>query len=694
MASAAVADNFTSRADANKQKALQEARQAGTAAPEIDEATGVMINPHNPSFITQAPWYLNQDKPSLKHHQAWNLQAAGTKDWYKRGTKGDVKTKFLKGACENCGATTHTKKDCVERPRQVGAKFNGKNLMPDEFIEDLDLDWDGKRDRWNGFQADDYKIIQDEWERVEQERRNRKAAEMEERAKLRERLKAQKKALKKQRKSRRRQLRRQAEGRDAESGTDTGDSDVGDSDTDSDTDSDSDASDDEDLGEKMKDFDKTTSTVATKDDKLRTTTRNLRIREDTAKYLLNLDVNSAFYDPKSRSMREDPLKHLKDEEKGSFRGDNWVRSCGDTKSLTELMVFAWDAYKHGEKVHDTAQPTQALKMYQVFKDRSENLKTQQKQELMDKYGGQEHLDAPKELLYGQTDNYVEYSRDGRVLKGRERAYVKSKYEEDVIVGNHASIWGSWFDPASKRWGFACCHQTMKNAYCVPLKGKAVEDEAAEDQDGAEAAEGAASGEAAALGDAAPAEASGQAGEEASSGSDSGSSSDEDGDGEGAKSTEEKKQALAEKRKARALQGLKLVNQGTGGAAGSGAASSGDGAAAAASASSSSAAASSSGAPAPEGASKLSDRTSSAFGHVLEDITELDSRKVKEAVEREKKRRRKIDAAEAKKGMSIDDERNRKYNSFAGDNSNALSPEEYEAYRLTKSRADDPMAKFA
>lgn len=35
--------------------------------------------------------------------------------------------------------------------------------------------------------------------------------------------------------------------------------------------------------------------------------RNLRIREDTANYLLNLDVNSAYYDPKTWSMREDPL---------------------------------------------------------------------------------------------------------------------------------------------------------------------------------------------------------------------------------------------------------------------------------------------------------------------------------------------------------------------------------------------------
>merc|ERR1719379_580525 len=163
--------------------------------------------------------------------------------------------------------------------------------------------------------------------------------------------------MKQKRKQRRRQLRRQAEGKDnSDDGTDV-DSDV-DSDTDSDTDSDSDASDDEDLGEKMKDFDKTTATIATKDDKLRTTTRNLRIREDTAKYLLNLDVNSAFYDPKSRSMRDDPLKHLKDEEKGVFRGDNFLRQAGDSRSLQELTLFAWEAYKHGEKVHDTAQPTQ------------------------------------------------------------------------------------------------------------------------------------------------------------------------------------------------------------------------------------------------------------------------------------------------------------------------------------------------
>jgi hypothetical protein len=46
------------------------------------------------------------------------------------------------------------------------------------------------------------------------------------------------------------------------------------------------------------------------DAKARFTVRNLRIREDTAKYLFNLDTESAFYDPKTRTMRADPLEGL------------------------------------------------------------------------------------------------------------------------------------------------------------------------------------------------------------------------------------------------------------------------------------------------------------------------------------------------------------------------------------------------
>ncbi|VDM81320.1 unnamed protein product [Strongylus vulgaris] len=51
--------------------------------------------------------------------------------------------------------------------------------------------------------------------------------------------------------------------------------------------------------------------------------------------------------------------------------------------------------------------------------------------LLSKYGGAEYLEStPKELLFAQTEQYVEYSRKGKVLKGAERAPIKSRYEED------------------------------------------------------------------------------------------------------------------------------------------------------------------------------------------------------------------------------------------------------------------------
>merc|ERR1712014_536690 len=86
-------------------------------------------------------------------------------------------------------------------------------------------------------------------------------------------------------------------------------------------------------------------------------------------------------------------------------------------------------------------------------------------------------------------------------------------------------------------------------------------------------------------------------------------------------------------------------------------------------------------------SKLSEKRSSAFGHVLEDVAELDNAKVTAAVAQEKKKRK-----TEKLVRSLDDERNRAYSSLGVDTAE-VSPEEYEAYRLTKMRSDDPMAKF-
>lgn len=87
-------------------------------------------------------------------------------------------------------------------------------------------------------------------------------------------------------------------------------------------------------------FSEKNETFECKDDKTRTTTRNLRIREDTAKYLINLDVNSAFYDPKSRSMREDPLAGVN----SYFKGDNYYFNSEETYKPKELEVSYYLLY--------------------------------------------------------------------------------------------------------------------------------------------------------------------------------------------------------------------------------------------------------------------------------------------------------------------------------------------------------------
>jgi pre-mRNA-processing factor SLU7 len=38
----------------------------------------------------------------------------------------------------------------------------------------------------------------------------------------------------------------------------------------------------------------------------------------------------------------------------------------------------------------------------------------------------------------------------------------------VYVNNHTSVYGSWFRDG--HWGYACCHQFLKNSYCTGTAG--------------------------------------------------------------------------------------------------------------------------------------------------------------------------------------------------------------------------------
>lgn len=480
--------NRLSRDDFKKQKELEELRKTGSAPPELDE-DGKMINPHIPQYISAAPWYLNQSRPGLKHQRMSHFEDGSTvrvakfEDSYVRGeaARGPRAAKYQKDACENCGATTHKLKDCCERPRKRGAKLTGQNIASDDVVTDLKFDFEGKRDRWRGYDPTTYKKVIDLWEATEAERRARKQAELDEKfkreadpelkakhkAEKREKRKAEKKARDEKLGLNKKRKFSMGMGDDVEAeggggGASGSDKDKDDSDSDTDTDTDDSESDNE-----LKDDGQV---IQKRDIKARTTVRNLRIREDTAKYLRNLNIHSAHYDPKTRSMRENPHPD-KDPSTLLYAGDNYVRKSGDTAVIEDITQYVHQAHAKGnEDVNLLSNPSQAELLYEQFKQKKEALKEARKKAVLGKYGGEQHLDMPHpELLLAQSETYVEYAEDGRVIKGAEKAVPKTKYIEDVLENNHTEVWGSFW--ADGKWGYACCHGMLRSAYCTGSAGR-------------------------------------------------------------------------------------------------------------------------------------------------------------------------------------------------------------------------------
>lgn len=482
-------------------------RKEKTEKDVVHDQDGKMINPHNPDFITKVPWYLGSSGPTLTHHnvqkESHELSMAETdklvtekinrqKELAKLNQqKGQV---YKKGACKNCGSTTHKEKDCVERPRssKKAAWKSGLDICPDDvnlnFSEHGKMTFSAKRDQWQGYNPEEYQGVIDRYERLDAERKKHRD---EEKAlkKLQNEEKLKKKEIDK--------LKRKEDKKNNISNNIKGDNNIGDniddkSDSDkgsaSDSDSDSDYDSDEDSGESAeenKDF------IANDEDakmfqsriarqggvggaQMKTTVRNLRIREDTPKYLRNLSLDSAHYDPKAHSMRSNPLPGENPEDL-AYAGDNFMRYSGDALKLAQTQVLCLDMEaRGGDKIDVLSNPSQAELMQKQFVEKKFLLEEKKRNEIFDKYGGESYLNQKLDprLKLGQTESFIQYSRDGRVLKGSGvKEIARTKYEEDVYNNNHTSVWGSYYSKHNRKWGYSCCHSLARSSYCVGEIGK-------------------------------------------------------------------------------------------------------------------------------------------------------------------------------------------------------------------------------
>jgi pre-mRNA-processing factor SLU7 len=372
-------------------------------------------NEYIPSFISKKPFYVVDDETSssaatandyLEHQRLQTSSSQAAAKWYDRGKKaGPAATKYRKGACENCGAMTHKTKECLSRPRKAGAKWTGRDIQADEVVQDVNMGWDAKRDRWNGYDASEYANVVEEYNALEDLKNGLGGGEKGE------------------------------EGKE-EDGTDGAK-----------------YEEETDMGRQQS-----------------TSTRQLRLREDTAKYLLNLDLDSAKYDPKTRSMvdagaNEDASAALVAEE-------GFVRTSGAAGEFEEAQRYAWEQQQRGDKnaLHLQANPTQGEFSRKKEKEAADAKREALQKTLAEKYGGQEHLkkDPLRDAAIVENERFVEYDERG-LIKGAPKPKVKCMYAEDVMNNNHTSVWGSWW--RDFKWGYACCHATIKNSYCTGEDGR-------------------------------------------------------------------------------------------------------------------------------------------------------------------------------------------------------------------------------
>lgn len=399
------------------QTAAAEGHGAGAARKEDNE--------YIPSYISKQPFYVTglDDQEDYLQHQRQRVSAAD-EDKAKaallvdRGKKaGPARTKWVKGACENCGAMGHKKKDCLEKPRKVGAKYTGKDIQADRIIRDVKLGYEAKRDIYQTYDPKQYTEVIEEYNLLEEARR---------------------------------QLQLQQGGGDdkKENGEDAN---------------------------KEKEYEHGFKYAEESDIGRATTKQSIRIREDTAKYLLNLDSDSAKYNPKKRAL-VDPGA-IADKSAQLFAEESFLRASGEAAEFEKAQRYAWEAQeKSGDtSLHLQANPTAGEVLRKKESEEREAKRRKRAEMLASQYGEQPEV---PEALKGvaaitESETFVEYDEAG-LIKGAPRKAAKSKYAEDVFLNNHTSVWGSWW--SDFKWGYACCHSFIKNSYCTGDMGKAVGNE--------------------------------------------------------------------------------------------------------------------------------------------------------------------------------------------------------------------------
>jgi len=469
-----------------------------------------------PTYISQVPWYYNQSNPissinklnynsnrngnakQTKYNNNYNLnsnhaglchQLKDSADQQKlpitvstiKGVSSITNSKFRKDACENCGAMTHTKRDCFERPRAKGARFTGENLQNDEYIIERDLSFEGAHDTWNGYDPDSHKKLVLEHQYVQEQKLK---------AQLKELEKLTEEDIVKAAQGNKGTIQEKSSSKDTEGLGETKDVKGFKG---------KEASEEK---EKSKSFAVEQLLIKDEDNKsefsendyneenmleelnlkklidenhfqnalTRPLSKSSHLIDDYKKYMLSLNTGNEGGGIHDKTNNADQQLISKEY---NLKKELYDRNSGEAIKFLESEEFVKKANERNKdlNLNPVAVPTQVEMYKKYYKDQKKQLIDEKINKVLSKYGGHEHMEVPDEIKERiDTVKYNEYTETGAVKPKNEILEKKAIIKKAPCVRGHTCAWGSFYHKILG-WGYKCCYSFDFTSLCKGEKHK-------------------------------------------------------------------------------------------------------------------------------------------------------------------------------------------------------------------------------
>lgn len=220
--------------------------------------------------------------------------------------------------------------------------------------------------------------------------------------------------------------------------------------------------------------------------------QTLRDRGDVPSYILGISATSdkISYDPKSR-LTVDPAKgYLNDQNQFVRHLTGDAKELEDVQKFAWEQNQEYEQQKQKQLLQQQlskqmadpsapleeievpvdlglsleASPTLMMLRSKQMKEKQTKMAEEKKMALLAKYGGGEYSRSEElqkvEILELQPQQRTSSNKEAVRRDGMK----KSRYIENEYPLNHTSVWGSYYQDGE--WGYSCCKQVAKDSFCT------------------------------------------------------------------------------------------------------------------------------------------------------------------------------------------------------------------------------------